>query len=67
MARDPNPGNFDGFIGGGGNNIRNAINTVVGDTHLFSSTVVNEFRPGYTRQNGSFEGLGPTGVDFANK
>jgi len=65
MATEPNPGSFDGFIGGGGNNIRNAINSVINDTHIFSSTVVNEFRAGYTRQNGSFEGLGPTGVDFA--
>jgi hypothetical protein len=67
MANDPNPGNFDGFIGGGGVNIRNAINTVINDTHIFSSSVVNEFRAGYTRQNGSFDGFGPLGVDFANK
>ena len=28
---------------------------------------MNEFRAGYTRQNGSFDGLGPTGVDFAKQ
>jgi len=67
MANDPSPGNFDGFIGGGGANIRNAVNTVLNDTHIFSPAVVNEFRMGYTRQNGSFDGLGPTGVEFANK
>jgi hypothetical protein len=66
-ANDPNPGNFDGFIGGGGANIRNAINSTIGDTHIFSSAVVNEVRIGYTRQNGSFAGLGPTGADFARQ
>lgn len=67
MATDPNPGNFDGFIGGGGNNIRNAINTVINDTHIFSPTVVNEVRAGYTRQNGSVAGYGPLGVEFAKQ
>ncbi|HYZ86580.1 MAG TPA: carboxypeptidase-like regulatory domain-containing protein, partial [Bryobacteraceae bacterium] len=33
MADDLDPGNFDGFIGGGGSNIRNAINSVINDTH----------------------------------
>jgi hypothetical protein len=64
-AFDPNPGSFDGFIGGGGSNIRNAINSVIAYTHLFSPTVVNEARAGYTRQNGSFAGLGPEGAEFA--
>jgi hypothetical protein len=66
-ATEPNSGNFDGFIGGGGTNIRNAVNSGINDTHIFSGSVVNEFRAGYTRQNGSFAGLGPTGVDFATK
>ncbi|MBI3209169.1 MAG: TonB-dependent receptor [Candidatus Solibacter usitatus] len=67
MANDPNPGSFDGFIGGGGVNVRNAVNSVVNDTHIFSPAVVNEIRAGYTRQNGSFAGLGPSGADFARK
>ncbi|MBM3786731.1 MAG: TonB-dependent receptor [Acidobacteria bacterium] len=67
MAVDPNPGNFDGFIGGGGNNVRNAINSVISDTHIFSPSVVNEFRAGYTRQNGSFAGRGPAGAEFARQ
>ncbi|MFN0101461.1 MAG: carboxypeptidase regulatory-like domain-containing protein [Bryobacteraceae bacterium] len=66
-ANDPSPGNFDGFIGGGGANIRNAINSVLNDTHIFSPSIVNEFRAGYTRQNGSFAGFGPLGVDFARQ
>ena len=66
-ADDPNPGNFDGFLGGGGTNIRNAINSVLNHTHIFTPNVVNEARAGYTRQNGSFAGFGPLGVDFAKK
>jgi outer membrane receptor protein involved in Fe transport len=66
-ATDPNPGSFDGFIGGGGLNVREAWNAAIGDTHLISPTVVNEFRAGYTRQNGTFDGLGPTGADFARQ
>lgn len=66
-ATDPNPGNFDGFIGGGGLNVREAINSVISDTHIFSPTIVNEFRAGYTRQNGTFAGRGPEGADFARK
>jgi outer membrane receptor protein involved in Fe transport len=62
-----NPGSFDGFIGGGGDNVRGAVHSVINDTHIFTPSVVNEFRAGYTRQNGSFEGLGPTGVDFARQ
>lgn len=64
---DPNPGNFDGFIGGGGRQIRNALHSVINDTHIISPTAVNEFRVGYTRHNGSFDGLGPTGADFARQ
>ena len=66
-ANDPNPGNFDGFIGGGGTNVREAWNTAIGDTHLITPSIVNEFRAGYTRQNGTFAGLGPTGADFARQ
>ena len=66
-ANDPNPGSFDGFIGGGGVNIRNAINSTVSDTHVFSPAIINEVRAGYTRQNGSFAGLGPSGADFARQ
>jgi len=62
---DPNPGNFDGFLGGGGENLRHAVHSVLNDTHIFSSSIVNEFRAGYTRQNGSFAGFGPLGAEFA--
>lgn len=66
-STDPNPGNFDGFIGGGGTQVRNAVNSVISDTHIFSPAVINEFRAGYTRHNGSFAGRGPEGVEFARQ
>ena len=63
-----NPGNFAGFIGGGTNNINNTLHTVIDDTHVFSSSLVNEARVGYTRHNGSFEIAGISdGLDFARK
>jgi outer membrane receptor protein involved in Fe transport len=63
-----NPGNFAGFIGGGSNNINNSITSIVDDTYVFSPSVVNEARAGYTRHNGSFEVAGISdGIDFANK
>ncbi len=35
----------------------NTINAVVSDTHLFSATLVNEFRAGYNRANSSSQAL----------
>jgi Carboxypeptidase regulatory-like domain/TonB dependent receptor len=35
----------------------NTVNVVLGDTHLFSPTVVNEFRAGYNRANSSSQAL----------
>ncbi|PYS54722.1 MAG: hypothetical protein DMG13_07125 [Acidobacteria bacterium] len=63
----PNPGVFDGFIGGGSSNIDNARHLVLSDTHIFTPTAVNEFRFGYVRHNGSILGDAPLGVEFAEK
>ena len=52
-ATTPDPGNFDGFIGAGSNAIRNTRHAVLNETHIFSPSVVNEARFGYTRANGS--------------
>jgi hypothetical protein len=49
----PNPGNFDGFIGGNSTQIRNTRSAVISDTHIFRPNIVNEFRAGYSRHNGS--------------
>lgn len=50
---NPQPGVFDGFIGGSNTLYRNIRQLVLSDTHIFSPTVVNEFRAGFTRHNGS--------------
>ena len=63
----PAVGRFDGFIGGGASSIDNARQAVFADTHVFSPTLVNEFRFGYIRHNGSILGDAPQGVDFAKK
>ena len=64
----PNPGNFDGFIGGNSTSIRNTRSAVISDTHIFRPNIVNEFRVGYSRHNGS---IVPTdlaaGVEFARQ
>ena len=49
----PQPGSFDGFIGGSNTLYRDIFQAVISDTHVFSPTLVNEFRAGYTRHNGS--------------
>ena len=50
---NPQPGAFDGFIGGSNTLFRDIFQLVLNNTHVFSPTVVNEFRAGYTRHNGS--------------
>lgn len=50
---NPQPGSIDGFIGGSSTLYRDIFQVVLNDTYVFSSTVVNEFRAGYTRHNGS--------------
>jgi hypothetical protein len=64
--RQPIPGGFEGFIGGGSRRIDFSRNAVLADTHVFSPNVVNEFRFGFTRHNGSDVGDAPNGVAFAN-
>ena len=67
-ATSPNPGSFDGFIGAGSAAIRNTRSAALSETHIFSPSVVNEFRAGYARHNGSSVPNGtPEGVDFALK
>lgn len=50
---NPQPGTIDGFIGGSNTLYRDIFQAVLNDTHVFSPAVVNEFRAGYTRHNGS--------------
>jgi carboxypeptidase family protein/TonB-dependent receptor-like protein len=63
----PATGNFPGFIGGGTSSIDNSAQAVLSDVHIFSPAIVNEFRFGYVRHNGSIFGSGQNGVGFAEQ
>jgi hypothetical protein len=63
----PAVGAFPGFIGGGTSSIDNAVQAALSDIHIFTPTLVNEFRFGYVRHNGSIFGSGQDGVGFANQ
>ncbi len=64
---EPVPGRFEGFIGGGSTFANASRHFVLNDTHVFSATVVNEFRFGYARHNDSQIGDAPNGVAFADQ
>jgi Carboxypeptidase regulatory-like domain len=63
----PAVGSFPGFIGGGTSSIDDSVQSVVSDIHIFSPAVVNEFRFGYVRHNGSLYGSGQNGAAFAQQ
>jgi hypothetical protein len=63
----PAVGSFPGFIGGGTSSIDDAAQAVLSDIHIFTPALVNEFRFGYVRHNGSIFGSGQDGVGFANQ
>jgi hypothetical protein len=63
----PAVGAFPGFIGGGTSSIDNAVQAALSDIHIFTPNLVNEFRFGYVRHNGSIFGSGQDGVGFANQ
>ena len=63
----PAVGNFPGFIGGGTSSQDNSEQAVLSDIHIFTPSVVNEFRFGYIRHNGSIFGSGQDGVGFAQQ
>ena len=63
----PAVGRFPGFIGGGASSIDNADQAVLSEIHIFSPSLVNEFRFGYVRHNGSIFGTGQQGFGFAQQ
>ncbi len=63
----PAVGSFPGFIGGGTSSQDNSAQAVLSDIHIFSPALVNEFRFGYIRHNGSILGSGQDGVAFAQQ
>jgi outer membrane receptor protein involved in Fe transport len=61
-------GSFDGFIGGGSSTTRNVRSLAFSEIHIFSPSVVNEFRAGYSRHNSSIlDNDTAAGIAFANK
>ena len=63
----PAVGSFPGFIGGGTSSINNAAQGVLSDIHIFTPALVNEFRFGYVRHNGSIQAPDRTARHFAQK
>lgn len=63
----PAVGSFPGFIGGGTSSIDNSAQAVLSEIHIFTPSLVNEFRFGYVRHNGSIFGSGQDGVSFARQ
>jgi hypothetical protein len=66
-AKQPNPGIFTGPLGGGNTQLQYARHGVVSDTHIFNPNVINEFRFGFTRFNGSAIGDGRAGAAFGKQ
>jgi hypothetical protein len=69
ISRNTQPavGNFPGFIGGGTASQDNSEQAVLSDVHIFTPSLVNEFRFGYVRHNGSIFGTGQDGFGFAQQ
>ncbi|HUS04840.1 MAG TPA: TonB-dependent receptor [Bryobacteraceae bacterium] len=63
----PNPGIFPGPLGAGSTQLQYGRHGVINDVHVFSPSVINEFRFGFTRANGSAIGEGRAGAAFAKQ
>ena len=61
----PGVGSYPGFIGGGSDSIDHSQQAVISEIHIFSPTLVNEFRFGYIRHNGSSFGNTGQGRAYA--
>ncbi|HUQ90282.1 MAG TPA: TonB-dependent receptor [Bryobacteraceae bacterium] len=64
---EPLPGVFDGPLGGGSTQLQFSRHAVLNDVHVISPRLINEFRFGFTRSNGSRNGDGRAGADFAKQ
>ena len=63
----PAVGSFPGFIGGGTSSIDDARRACCPTSTFSPPTLVNEFRFGYVRHNGSIYGSGQDGAAFAQE
>jgi hypothetical protein len=63
----PAIGSFPGFIGGGSSALDDSDQITLSDVHIFTPTLINEFRLGYLRNNGTQPDSGQEGASFAQK
>jgi outer membrane receptor protein involved in Fe transport len=63
----PAVGTFPGFIGGGSSALDDSDQITLSDVHSFTSSLINEFRLGYIRNNGTQPGSGQEGASFGQK
>ena len=63
----PAIGVFPGWIGGGTAGINNNDQATIADVHIFTPSLVNEFRVGYLYNNSTQTGVGTQGADTANQ
>jgi hypothetical protein len=61
----PGVGSYPGFIGGASDSIDNSRQAVLSDIHIFNPALVNEFRFGFIRHNGSSFGNTGEGRAYA--
>ncbi|MDP2999823.1 MAG: carboxypeptidase regulatory-like domain-containing protein [Bryobacterales bacterium] len=61
----PNPGSFAGQLSTGNTQLQFSRHFVLNDVHVFSPNLINEFRFGFTRSNGSRIGQGQESAPFA--
>ena len=64
-AVDPNPGSWEGPLSTASTQLQFSRHAVLNDVHVFNPNLINEFRFGYTRSNGSGIGRGQESAPFA--
>ncbi len=65
-SHNPAIGVFPGWIGGGTSGINNNDQAGIADVHIFTPSLVNEFRVGYLYNNSTQTGVGTEGAATAN-
>jgi hypothetical protein len=65
-SNNPAIGVFPGFIGGGTAGIDHNDQASIADVHIFTPSLVNEFRVGYLYNNSTQTGIGTEGAATAN-
>lgn len=63
----PRPGAWEGPLSTGSTQVQFSRHAVLNDVHVFGPNLINEFRFGYTRSNGSRTGKGQESAPFAEQ